>query len=152
MGCDIHGTIEVKQSNLGGGDGLWYTVVKLDRLLHRSYDHFAHLFGVRHYEGDHEIEAKGYDDYMEPKELYAERGLPHDIADTTQREYDEWEADAHSASWAYHHEVDAAMGGTSLLDEPHWKEALNVSAGLATLFDESEYVDGEVRWVVWFDN
>jgi hypothetical protein len=152
MGCDIHGTIEMKQSDLGGGDGLWYTVAKLDRILGRSYDHFAHLFGVRYYEGEHEILANGYEDGMEPKQLYADRGLPHDIAEATQREYNEWGPDAHSESFAYHHEIESALEATSLLDNEDWMAALDVSRRLAEFFGENEYVDGQVRWVVWFDN
>lgn len=152
MGCDIHGTIEVKQSDLGGGDGLWYTVGKLDLLLRRSYDHFSHLFGVRYYEGKHEIEARGYDGFMEPKRLYGERGLPHDMADTTRREYGEWEADAHSETWGYHDEIAGGMKATSLMDNEAWAAALEMSQTASDHFGADDYIDGQVRWVVWFDN
>lgn len=152
MGCDIHGTIEVKQCDLGGGDGLWYTVGKLDLLLRRSYDHFAHLFGVRYYEGEHEIEARGYDGFMEPKQLYAGRGFPHDAGDTTRREHDEWGRDAHSETWAYHDEVAGGMKATSLMENEGWATALAVSQTIADHFDADGYLDGTVRWVVWFDN
>lgn len=142
----------MKQSDLGGGDGLWYTTVKLDPILRRSYDHFAHLFGVRVYEDEQCIEANGYPEGMAPKQLYAERGMPHDIADTTRREHDEWGADAHSETWAYHHEVESALKGTELSKASGWKEALDISYGLSELFGNDEYVEGTIRWVVWFDN
>lgn len=152
MGCDIHGTIEVKRADLGGGRGLWFTVVKLDQLLPRDYNIFAHLFGVRHYNGEHEIEADFANGFMEPKELYANRGLPNDISDTTEREYSEWELDAHSESWAYHHEVESAVKATELETVEGWSNAIEYSSNLSEFFSDDEHLDGKVRWVVWFDN
>jgi hypothetical protein len=158
MGCDIHGTIEMKQCNLGGGDGLWYTVAKLDRILSRSYVHFAHLFGVRSYPEKQSIEANGHPDGMTPKGLYSDRGLPHDISETTERLHKDWGADAHSGTWAYQHEIESAVEGTELgtrdggYQTECWITAVNIGRQLEDMFAKAEHIDGQVRWVVWFDN
>jgi len=74
MGCDIHGVLEVKRSNLANGsDALWDGVVRLDPILKRDYGRFAYLFGVRHYPDKQDL-PHGVG-------AFADRGLPHDPSD-----------------------------------------------------------------------
>lgn len=154
MGCDIHGVLEVRRSYLSSGaDSLWEGVVKLDALLSRDYDRFAYLFGVRHYPDDQDLPGTVVG-------AFADRGLPHDPSDMTEREYAEWEPDAHSETYAYHHEIESAIEGTRFgertgeFKDDSWVTALNIGQQVDSLFRE-DGVRGdqhETRWVVWFDN
>lgn len=151
MGCDIHGVLEVRRSNLSNGaDALWEGVVNLDPLLARDYDRFAYLFGVRHYPDEQDLpHCVG---------AFADRGLPHDPSDMTAREYAEWEADAHSETYAYHHEIESAIEGTRFgestgeFKDDSWATAANIAQQIDGLFRDVDARDHETRWVIWFDN
>ena len=75
MGCDIHAHIEIKV----GGIWLYYSQPR----IHRSYDLFGRMAGVR---GDE-------------TPIALPRGLPDDISTTTKLHYKRWGIDAHSMSW-----------------------------------------------------
>jgi len=98
MGCDIHSHAEVKRPdgtwrNVGKifpvNGPIWAGIIKSDfeePFYPRNYGVFGFLANVRNYSCVTPI--------AEPK--YA---IPEDAAPETQRAYEEWEGDAHSASW-----------------------------------------------------
>jgi hypothetical protein len=99
MGCDIHGYIEVRPH----WSKDWSSMTDLGVLLGRNYDMFSKFFGVRQ--------------MTEFTPLFANRGVPeysdrqkkHDDWDSrceTQKEYERWDGDAHSASYFYANELD----------------------------------------------
>lgn len=151
MGCDIHGVIEVKRSDLANGaDALWMGVVRLDELLARDYDRFAYLFGVRHYPERQDLPHKAG--------AFADRGLPYDPSDMTEHYHEQRQPDAHSETWAYQSEIESALAGTEL-GESHgdfrdesWVTTVEIGGQIESLFEKTEYRDSETRWVVWFDN
>jgi len=71
-----------------------------------------------------------------------------------------WEADAHSMTWAYHHEIEGAIDGTELgysdgsFRDESWTTTINIGQQIDALFrnDEIRGEDHEARWVIWFDN
>lgn len=81
MGCDIHGTIEIKKYNDGG----WWEVCKeID--IDRSYYLFSVLADVRN--------------YREPiKPISKPRGTPDDVGYGHKELVEKWEGDGHSHSW-----------------------------------------------------
>lgn len=129
MGCDIHAVIERKV-----GDK-WVMLNRLsykDSATDRNYKRFAALAGVR-------------GDGPKPK------GLPTDISDSTKLYYDEWEPDAHSASW-----IDLKKAAKLFLDTEY--EGVILS-DFAKTYPKSHYfnVDLDIRrephrLVYWFDN
>lgn len=93
MGCDIHVHIERyddkdnewKSVRLYAVDTYLDTIAYCEPNIWRNYDLFAHLAGVRNYDGVVPISAP--------------RGLPDDVGYHVTREYERWAYDAHSASW-----------------------------------------------------
>lgn len=96
MGCDIHSFAEVKRNNkwekvndhfsLDDYDKEYYKKEKGDNPFDwRDYSIFAFLAGVRNY------------DHCEP--ISKPKGLPEDLSDEVKQHYEDWECDAHSASY-----------------------------------------------------
>lgn len=84
--------------------------------------------------------------------------MPHDPSDMTEREHAEWESDAHSETYVYHHEIEGAIEGTRFgsrtgeFADDSWVTAVNIGQQIDDLFRENEHRDHETRWVIWFDN
>ena len=82
MGTDIHGWVEVKRNEKYG----WEAIIFISDFIHRNYDMFGCLFGVRNYAGFRPIAP--------------DRGLPNDISWYVEKDYKEWYDDgAHSVTW-----------------------------------------------------
>ncbi len=88
MGCDIHLHVEIKLKN----NDSWhhYNHPKIDRW----YKLFAKIANVRN-----------YDEYGPIEPISQPKGFPHDASLTTKFDYDEWDCDAHSASWLNSEEI-----------------------------------------------
>jgi len=133
MGCDIHGTVEVKTDNG------WKFV---SPLLYdgRNYDAFCRLAGVRCYnriDRDRDM-VQGESDGI----------IPDDASDTTRKEYEAWDWDAHSPN---------TMPAQEFIDiiQDTWyntdavKEWLGIDK--VTLFIKENKLD-DFRVIMWFDD
>lgn len=169
MGADIHMYVEKRMPS-----GNWVCVRDLNEQLHsealnvltrattpkdfaftaywdlrsRNYELFARLAGVR-------------GDGPEP------RGLPDDVSEFVEHEYDGWDHDAHSASWYSADDfVRIYTGIDGEVDEdtplnPYVARRIDTGADMAValfLRDKASiyFQDGEsindYRFVFWFDN
>lgn len=90
MGCDVHGFVEVNTRANPNGEK-WVGVVNIEHVLHRGYDSFGSLFGVKN--------RSGFTPYA------AKRGLPSGLSTEAQALYEEWEVDAHGMSYLTLEEV-----------------------------------------------
>ncbi len=92
MGVDIQGWDEIEESFEGerGTSWEWFGIVKIDRLVHRSYGMFGVLFGWRN----------GY--RFTP--LVGERGIPEDMSDELRVTRDEYGGSIHP-TWVLWSEV-----------------------------------------------
>lgn len=177
MGCDIHSFAERKRNgkwekvgehfSLGEWEKEYYKKEKNDSPFDwRSYSMFAFLADVRNY------------DHCEP--ISEPKGMPEDVCDEIKSEYDDWESNAHSASYltlkelldfdydkvfwnrrisrtTYNENGGSYTNGASLAEEG---EGTNVTyrENLGEFFfihlKELEELGNpdEVRIVFWFDN
>ena len=85
MGCDIHGWVEVKLLDT------WYPVIDISLFVHRNYDMFGCLFGVRN--------------YCKFKPIAANRGIPDDVSELVKKEIRSWDIDGHSHTWITYREI-----------------------------------------------
>lgn len=142
MGCDIHLHTEIKLN------GKWehYTAPRIGR----NYDLFARMAGVRNYDKVSPI--------VEPK------GAPDDMSVVTAFDYQEWEPDAHSASWFNADEI------TALYKSPEVRDYEAIRRDRGDFHSFADYLFGndwkfysayrdhypqqieDIRWVFWFDN
>src|SRR5215813_8323405 len=90
MGCDIYGWVEIKAYP---DEDNWKRALNIEAVLGRNYAVFGVLFGVRNSTG------------IAP--LAAGRGLPADTNEAIRADYNEWGANAHSASFVTLAELDA---------------------------------------------
>ena len=85
MGCDIHATLEYDKWKLKSPNDAhnWYSFAKnID--IDRGYYLFGILAGIR---------TDNINKIAEP------RGVPEDASYEFKQEYEEWDSDAHTASW-----------------------------------------------------
>jgi len=137
MGCDIHGTVEVRT-----GDGKWVMINELGwEATLRNYQRFAELAGVRG-EGTRGLQPKG---------------LPQNISESTAYHVDGWGVDGHSHS---HMELDEALKiwveteYNDFQDDPDQRKkgAWFESSPEYYFFGIDRYTrDKEYRVVFWFD-
>ena len=78
MGCDIHGSIEIKTNS-----GKWIELQQLD--VGRNYDMFGVLADVRN--------------YVNAVSISEPRGIPEDVSKKVMKEIEGWDCDGHSHSW-----------------------------------------------------
>jgi hypothetical protein len=126
MGCDIHAWIEYIEHDAVqcfGSVGFW-----------RNYALFGVLAGVRKHDLPH----------IEP------RGLPPEISFEVRHSYNDWGADAHSASWLTLDEVRTAQG--RFMEElAKWPGSNGTYPMLDGVIAVMEVLPGS-RLVFWFDN
>ncbi len=154
MGCDIHSHAERKNAS-----GAFETIADLAPFAWRSYGMFGFLAGVRN--------------YSDVPPIAEQRGFPPDASQPVAAHYEEWEGNAHGASWLTLDELlafdyDAPCEDrrvTRRVGPNHWNGGCtaNPGEGLATtfrqflgegFFDELRklQVAGAERVVFWFDN
>lgn len=136
MGCDIHGWVEVNNY------GHWYEYINAGHLLHRNYEMFGILFGVRNY-GNFVPIAEG-------------RGIPLDASNVVKADYERWGADVHSPSFITFDEIMSINWwerGTDLTDrvycfrkgEVNWFSAFGWSSTLSNedyaILDRGESIE-----------
>ncbi|MEU8252371.1 hypothetical protein, partial [Nonomuraea sp. NPDC048916] len=96
MGTDIHGFVECRTwtHGLDIGESAWCAAISLSMLgVHRDYDAFDCLFGVRS-SGDW-------------RPIAADRGLPQDASETARAELAQWGEAAFGVTWSGWEEVTA---------------------------------------------
>ena len=129
MGCDIHGTIEIKV------DGKWIMINRLPfdgPACDRNYKRFAALAGVR---------GEG----PEP------RGIPSDVSESTLLYIQEWDCDGHSHSWMDLKIAAAIFSATEFRHEPD-SSASKYPMSHYFDVDEERFGNDDLRLVFWFDN
>ena len=145
MGCDIHLHIEVQKL-----DRTWlhYGAPRIER----NYDLFEKMAGVRG---------------LIQNAIVPPKGLPNDISEITEMDWQHWKDDGHSASWLSHDEI-------MLLED--WLDSLKQPGDFLTYdlewaifgmyffgsgftahwrYNDVQYIPTElkdVRFVFWFDN
>jgi len=130
MGCDIHGWVEIKrypESNF------WWRAMNVGVFATRNYGLFDTLFGVRGNSGG----------------LFPDRGLPADCDESIQEEYNDGEADWHSATHVYGNEL-MEINPKTVAEEnesENWK-TMFIFINLLCI----KYGAKNVRMIVWFDN
>ena len=148
MGCDIHSFAEKKEG------ASWAFIGGLHPFDWRSYGMYGFLAGVRNYSA------------VSP--ITAQRGFPRDASPEVREEKDQWEGDAHSASWLTLAELtafdyDAPMedrrvnrnGSGGCTCEPGEGKKTTYREFLGEKFFEdlaSLKAAGAERVIFWFDN
>ena len=116
MGCDIHSFAE----RCNKETGKWQIVTDVVTFDNRDYSVFAFLAGVRNY------------DHCEP--ISEPKGLPDDVCDEIQENFESWQDDAHSASF---------LTVKELLDFDYEKQFWNRRISRTTHYPEGgSYTDG----------
>jgi hypothetical protein len=116
MGCDIHGFVEYKYPT-----GDWESIAEV--YIERHYALFGAMAGVR----NEDIE-----------QVAPRRGYPKDCDIFTNYEYQEWNGDAHSASWLTTEEMEKVY-------ELVPNDEVQAIIAMMKTFKEA-------RIVFWFDN
>ncbi len=132
MGCDIHAHIELKVN------GKWEHLSCPN--LKRWYRLFERICGVR---GD---VAYAID---------KPRGLPADLNIVTKLDYEQWDTDAHSATWLTKDELNELINWVEKsYDNMFQHEQMGYLNGCNFLqYPESHPKEFEdVRFICWFDN
>lgn len=130
MGCDIHVFLEVRK------DSKW--ILMNQPHVHRDYQLFGHIAGVR---DDSQVLL------VEP------RGLPNDLSEGTQLNWDYRKEDYHTPGWLTGDEAEALSQEHSAEDNRYIHPCLFgylFGNGLNTLSKELNITDS--RLVFWFDN
>lgn len=146
MGCDIHGYVEAQLFAQNKISDDWYPVINAENILGRNYDMFAKLFGVR-------LETVEQRSGQKVIPIAAQRGLPEygryqkDSPNGTVKEYNEWEGDAHSATWITLKELRGAIQDNGNFSDDRLEVLLDMMLELIKLYGEDS-----IRLVVWFDN
>lgn len=130
MGCDIHLHVEIKI------DGKWEHWSAPD--VERWYSLFGLMAGVRGESGP----------VVQP------RGIPEDATMLTRRDFEEWDADAHTPSWLSWDEMAKVW---DILTDSHPLERRGISFEHDILHCHPPYWgpeqdQPEARVVFWFDN
>lgn len=139
MGCDIHFIVEEKIDNK------WVGILATDKIVynlrpagvHRNYEFFASLAGVRKEVGDSE-------------EPYP-KGLPGDVSELAILCIDESNGDAHSHSYCSGKEFCELFKKTSLFIEK--KEEKDILGVYVKEFEDCRFPASEdLRIIYYFDN
>lgn len=80
MGCDIHTFAEKRNAT-----GQWEAIDGMAPFDSRNYGAFGFMAGVRNYSAITPISLP--------------RGIPEDVSAAVKEEHEDWDCDAHSASW-----------------------------------------------------
>lgn len=140
MGADIHGWVEGRTRWIDDEE-VWFGLINAGSLLHRNYEAFARLFGVRNYDN---LPA-----------LAPDRGFPPVVSDEVQLEFEtmtekklaqylDFEHDFHSATWASWEELET-------VDWSPFNESFQILWQLMNVLSQSTDFS-EIRLVVWFDS
>jgi hypothetical protein len=164
MGCDIHPFVERREN------GRWEAgIVDFGRNRYdkspfgwRSYGVFGFLADVRN--------------YSRVPTIAECRGLPDDVSDYVRQQYEEWQSDAHSASWVTVKELldfdyDREFEDLRVVRQTgpnSWNHGATGEPGEGEMTTIREFLDGaffsdletlaalgppeDVRVVFWFDN
>ncbi len=139
MGCDIHAYIEVRISDK------W--VLYSRPRIQRAYKLFGKIAGVR---------------VNDEPPIVTPQGIPADVSQITQIEWNKWEPDAHHAGWLNASQIKEMCEWAGEQDKEHgdwygkWEHVElgcisgNAVYGVPGSGYPIEYQD--VRMVFWFDN
>lgn len=154
MGCDIHSFAERKKNgkwekvgevfSLDDWSKEYYKKDKTDSPFYwRSYSMFGFLANVRNYD--------------KCKPLAEPKGFPYDASDEVVSEFDQWEFDAHSASYLTVKELldfDYDKTFYNEIDQKYISYRENLRANFFEQLEELKALGNpeDVRIVFWFDN
>ena len=139
MGCDIHFYKEVKIK------GKWLCYGESN--ISRCYSLFAKMANVRNYEDLEPI--------SEPK------GIPSDLSEMVQFQYDRHNSDWHTPSWLNAEEITEledwmeknTLLASQCLEEEYWGYYFgNTWGGVSKYPDSCPEGIEDIRFVFWFDN
>ncbi len=145
MGTDIHGVIEINPyPDLKGSS--WFDVIDAGMILHRSYNMFGMLFGMKNVGGFRPIANQ--------------RGIPAGCCFTTQDLHDDPDSELHSWTWISYEEIksidldeespeyDSSLHEFGKADDGSWQDTGRTSYGCAEIDWEkvghaTEYLEGD---------